>query len=102
MIRFCMMAGLIALLSTAALAQPLSAADGWQTFYFGDSGSALLDAPVFDDSAAPLQFELLLDRAARVQIVDAGLAGDRFELFANGASLGLTSVTPASSSMSCA
>lgn len=97
MIRSLTLAGLIALLPATSFAAPVTSADGWQTFYFGDAGSSWLDAPVFDDTALPSHFELTLDHAALLQVTDAGLAGDRFEVLANGVRLGFTSAAAAGS-----
>jgi hypothetical protein len=95
MIRTLSLAGMLALLPATGFAAPLTSADGWQAFYFGDAGSAWLDAPVFDDAAQSAQFELTLDRAALLQVTDAGFAGDRFEVIANGVRLGFTSAATA-------
>ncbi|GAA5175354.1 hypothetical protein GCM10025771_07240 [Niveibacterium umoris] len=95
MIRTLTLAGLIALLPATSFAAPITSADGWQTFYFGDTGSSWLDAPAFDDTALPSHFELTLDHAALLQVTDGGFAGDRFDVQVNGKHLGFTSTVAA-------
>ncbi|QSI78608.1 PEP-CTERM sorting domain-containing protein [Niveibacterium microcysteis] len=94
MIRTLATTALLALTPTLCLATPITPSDGWQTFYFGDAGSAWLDAPAFDDAALPTRFEFTLDGPARLDVTDLGLAGDRFEVVVNGVRLGLTSAMP--------
>lgn len=54
---------------------------GWSRFGFGAVGTT-----------ANRQYSFTLTRSAILTVVDSYLAGDRFEVFANGASLGTTSV----------
>jgi hypothetical protein len=77
-------------------ADPLPANGSWHAFDV-DPGVAMtggFEWISLDGSA--LAFDALLDEAAVLTIVDAGFAGDVFEVFDNGVSLGLTS--PASDS----
>ncbi|RYH11719.1 PEP-CTERM sorting domain-containing protein [Tropicimonas sp. IMCC6043] len=75
---------------------------GWTDFRFADSlnGGAWLEAaPVCDPKdfmsceLEVLSFSVSLAEAAYLQVTDAFLSGDVFEVFANGASLGLTSAS---------
>lgn len=59
----------------------LAASSGNEWIDIGDDGSAL-------------DFAFTLAAATRVTIVDGGFSGDRFEVFDNGTSLGLTSSAP--------
>lgn len=79
------------------------AADGaWNEFVTDDQnaksfGTEWIDADNTNSSGygTPLSFQFTVASgfAAKLTVVDAGFAGDRFELFANGHSIGLTSVT---------
>lgn len=70
---------------------------GWAEFRFdiNRDGGAWLEGDK-DPSLYPLEilsFSVSLAEAAYLQVTDAFLSGDVFEIFANGASLGLTSAT---------
>jgi hypothetical protein len=71
----------------SASAVPLSAG-AWSTFDFYDD---IESAAWVDESLTPLAFDIVLTESTFLKVVDGGLAGDRFEVFANGQSLGLTS-----------
>lgn len=71
----------------SASAVPLSAGT-WNTFDFYDD---IDSAAWVDESLAPVAFDIVLTESALLKVVDVGLGGDRFEVFANGQSLGLTS-----------
>lgn len=80
----------------------LAADDAWNEFTVDDisansKGSEWIDAADSNspDFGTPLSFQFTVASgfAAKLTVVDAGFAGDRFELFANGHSIGLTSVT---------
>lgn len=68
-------------------AAPLDAGT-WQTFDFYDD---IESGAWVDGSLTPLAFDVVLTGNALLKVVDVGLAGDRFEVFANGQSLGVTS-----------
>lgn len=72
----------------SAAAIPL-AADTWNTFDFYDD---IESAAWVDESLTPVAFDIVLTQSALLKVVDVGLGGDRFEVFANGQSLGLTSL----------
>lgn len=91
-----------AILATAALCaeadtvSQISTAD-WSSFYFAGSGSAWLDDYAFN-APGILSFSITLSGPAMLKVTDAGLSGDVFEVFDNGASLGYTSLpTPGGS-----
>ena len=67
----------------SAAAIPL-AADTWNTFDFYDD---IESAAWVDESLTPVTFDVVLTQSALLKVVDGGLAGDRFEVFANGQSL---------------
>lgn len=92
------------LLAAAALALPLAGQaselllDTWTEFYFGASGSPLLDLPAYDDTAAPLSFSFVASTPVLLRVTDLNLAGDQFQLLLDGQALGHTSApvgTPA-------
>jgi hypothetical protein len=68
-------------------AAALAVGGPWSTFDFAEAGSALTDFETFETS-----YSFTLAESAYLRVVDGGLTGDRFELFNNGLSLGLTSV----------
>jgi len=79
-------------LPAAASTIDISADGAWHNFYFDETaGSAFLDDFAFNNPDT-LSFNLSLSGPAWLRVADIGLAGDRFSLFANGASLGATSV----------
>lgn len=55
------------------------AIDAWNTAYFGDVGSTWLDDYAFNDPK-PLDFTLTLTQAGYLNVTDAGLAGDTFQV----------------------
>lgn len=64
-------------------------ADTWYAFdFYNDIESAAW----VDLDLAPLSFEFVLTGPAVLRVTDGGLAGDRFEVRANGVVLGTTSV----------
>ena len=63
-------------------------ADTWTTFDFYDD---IESAAWVDLDLAPMSFEFVLTGPAVLRVVDGGLAGDRFEVKANGVVLGTTS-----------
>lgn len=84
------------LLATAITALSLNAhavtapTDGsWFDFDFDATGSALYDLSTLDTN-----FTFTIAQASVLRAVDLGFSGDRFEIFANGTSLGLTSFAP--------
>ncbi|WP_341675903.1 FxDxF family PEP-CTERM protein [Niveibacterium sp. SC-1] len=88
----CAAMALVPALPAAASTIDLSADGAWHNFYFDEAvGSGFLDDFAFNDPQA-LSFNLSLSAPAWLRVADIGLAGDRFSLFANGASLGSTSV----------
>ncbi|MFA5982577.1 MAG: hypothetical protein WC782_01030 [Methylococcaceae bacterium] len=59
-----------------------------------NSGLAFIDAqnaPGYNDDGSILHFVFNLTNAANLTVVDGGFAGDEFEVFDNGVSLGFTS-----------
>jgi len=97
-LAFILGAGLIA--NANATTQALTADGQWQEFNVDDlssiSGGAewidLLDSnsPNF---GSPLSFSFTIDSGhqGKLSVVDAGFAGDRFQIFNNGQSIGFTS-----------
>lgn len=92
------LAGALALLvsSAAARADAIAVGSGWQDFDVDplialSSGTEWI---ALDGSA--LSFDVTLSSAAVLTVVDAGFAGDRFEVFDNGVALGLTSLAAGS------
>lgn len=79
----------LSLAASTALAGTPVATDTW---YWFDAYSDVTDAPWVDENYDPLEFDVTLARAAVLLVVDNGYTGDRYEVFANGVSLGLTSV----------
>ena len=85
-------AGALALsVSSAVHADALVVGSGWQAFDVDplvalSSGTEWI---ALDGSA--ISFDVTLANTAVLTVVDAGFAGDRFEVFDNGVSLGLTS-----------
>lgn len=89
-------ASAIMLATTLANAAPLPQ-EQWTTFDFYtdiENGNWVTEA------LTPASFEFTLTTPAFLKVVDGGFAGDRFEVFANGASLGTTSVPDASATES--
>ena len=72
-----------ALLASASLASHATtvnlAVDAWNTAYFGDTGSTWLDDYAFNEPK-PLDFSLTLTQAGYLNVTDAGLAGDTFQV----------------------
>lgn len=75
----------LALASTAfsynVSATPIAVDSGWVEFSFGDVGSSFIGEP----------FTFTLSQAGILTVTDAYLSGDRFQVFDNLISLGLTS-----------
>lgn len=61
----------------------------WYTF---DTYADTTDSPWVDESLDTLSFDVTLSGPAALTVVDAGLSGGRYEVFANGQSLGATSL----------
>jgi hypothetical protein len=70
---------------------PIAADSGWYTFDVDPLTSLSSGKEWIDLDGSALVFELTLVIPAYLTVVDAGFAGDVFELFVNGASLGTTS-----------
>jgi hypothetical protein len=85
------LAAALAALSINAHAVGLPTDGSWIEFDFGTVGSSIYDLSTLDTS-----FDFSLGQDSVVRVVDLGLAGDRFEIFANGVSLGATSAVLAS------
>ena len=81
----------LALAASGARAVSIDA-DTWTAFDFYDD---IASAAWVDLDLAPVSFEFVLTGPAVLRIVDGGLAGDRFEVRANGAVLGTTSAAAA-------
>ncbi|WOI52306.1 hypothetical protein [Parvularcula sp. LCG005] len=71
----------LALLTASSYAIPLTLDSDWQYFAFEGEGSSFSTT-----------FEFTLTETAYLAVTDAYLAGDQFEIFLNGDSIGLTSV----------
>lgn len=82
----------LASLSINAFAVDVPTDGTWTEFDFGATGTSW-----FDINTLSSDFSFNISQNAVLQVVDLGLAGDRFEVFANGASLGQTSAVPVSS-----
>jgi hypothetical protein len=70
---------------------PIAADSGWYTFDVDPLTSLSNGKEWIDLDGSALVFELTLLNPAYLTVVDAGFAGDVFEVFVNGASLGTTS-----------
>lgn len=72
-----------ALLSAASFAAQATtvdlAIDAWNTAYFGEAGTGWVDDYAFN-SPNPLDFTLTLTQASYLNVTDAGLAGDSFQV----------------------
>ncbi len=79
-------AGLL-LAATQVVAAPL-VPGAWQSFDFYDD---IDNAAWVDGNLDLVSFEVSLTAPAYLHVVDIGFSGDRFEVFANGVSLGTTS-----------
>ena len=75
--------------ATQVVAAPLGYGT-WQSFDFYDD---IDNAAWVDGNLDPLSFEVTLSAPAYLKVVDVGFSGDRFEVFANGVSLGTTSAS---------
>ncbi len=73
--------------ATQVVAAPL-AAGTWQSFDFYDD---IDNAAWVDGNLDLISFDVSLTAPAYLKVVDVGFSGDRFEVFANGVSLGTTS-----------
>lgn len=73
--------------ATQVVAAPLGYGS-WQSFdYYDDIDSAAW----VDGNLDLISFEVAITAPAYLKVVDVGFSGDRFEVFANGVSLGFTS-----------
>ncbi len=84
--RFIFLPALLLAAQAQAVTVDIASGDGWHEFFFADSGAVWTD--IGDE---PLEFRFSLSAPAELRVVDAGLSGDRFEVFDGGASLGPTS-----------
>jgi hypothetical protein len=83
-----LVAAAVAALSLNAHAGIVVPTDGsWAEFDFDAQGSSLYDLATLDTG-----FTFDLSQAGILRVLDAGFSGDRYEIFANGVSLGLTSI----------
>jgi hypothetical protein len=81
-------AAVVAALSLNVHADIVVPTDGsWAEFDFDAQGSSLYDLTTLDTG-----FTFELGQAGMLRVLDAGFSGDRFEILANGVSLGLTSL----------
>lgn len=85
------LAAIAAFLSFSANAIPIAADGAWNAFDVDplSATSAGLEWIALDGSA--ISFDLTLAGPAQLKVIDGGFAGDRFEVFDNGVSLGLSS-----------
>ncbi|MBL8533107.1 MAG: PEP-CTERM sorting domain-containing protein [Betaproteobacteria bacterium] len=81
-------AGAFALVAANALA----ATPDFDNWYLFDAYQDMADSSWVDENLEVLSFDIVLNAPALLKVTDAGLAGDRFEVFANGISLGATSL----------
>lgn len=106
-----LMSSLLAGLSLQAQASTvaLSADGAWNEFTLDDftaisGGTEWIDAADSNaagfGSALSYQFTINAGYEGKLTVVDAGFSGDRFEVFANGQSIGLTSFTSDSTDLS--
>jgi hypothetical protein len=86
------LAALAALLACAAHATPIVGNGSWNTFdvdpFSATSGG--FEWIALDGSA--ISFDITLAGPAQLKVIDGGFAGDRYEVFDNGVSLGLTTL----------
>ena len=84
-------AAFTALIAGAAHAGPVTADGAWNSFDVDplSASSAGFEWIALDGSA--ISFDITLAGPAQLKVIDGGFAGDRFEVFDNGVSMGLTS-----------
>ena len=71
--------------------------DGWHAFDVDDLTSQSFGLEWIDFSdGSPLAFTFTLAQAAKLTVVDAAFAGDAFQIFDNGASIGFTPIVQSS------
>ncbi len=75
-----------------AAANAPAATPQFDTWYLFDAYQDVSNTAWVDENLEMLSFDFVLDAPALLKVTDAGLAGDRFEVFAGGASLGTTSL----------
>lgn len=75
-----------------AAAHASAATPDFGAWYLFDSYQDVSGTAWVDENLETLSFDLVLSAPALLKVTDAGLAGDRFEVFANGISLGATSL----------
>lgn len=100
MIAGCLAAALFAACGAAHAASTsasLAPNAGWKSFYFDNTVNATqwLDNAIVN----PVSFDFTLSAAAVLNVVEGGFGGTQFEVFANGQSLGLTSVPGANTGL---
>jgi hypothetical protein len=84
------------LLAAAALSAqadtitPVTADGNWNQFFFGDNASSWLDDYAYN-APGNLSFSVTLNGPGILNVTDAGLTGDIFQVFDNGIALGVTS-----------
>ena len=81
-----LLAATIAALSLNAHAVTVPTDGNWIEFDFDGAGTSLYDLSTMDTG-----FTFTLSQSSILSVVDLGFSGDRFNIFANGVSLGLTS-----------
>ena len=77
--------------ATASPAAPLAADSQWHAFDIDDLGAVDNGLEWIDLAGQPLHFTFNLATPSVLKVVDAGISGDRFELFDGPLSLGRTS-----------
>lgn len=89
-----LIAATVAALSINAQAATLPTDGSWIQFDFGGPEAVTynLGTAIYDLTTLETSFTFTLDQAAVLRVVDTGFSGDRFEIFANGHSLGQTSL----------
>ncbi|WP_367156056.1 hypothetical protein [Methylomonas sp. HYX-M1] len=90
------LAGLLSMAATCAQAATLTADGAWYAFDVDEWASLSGGLEWIDLDGAALSFDFNLTAPAYLRVVDAGFAGDRFQVFDNGDWLGETSVPAAS------
>ncbi|MDP3330401.1 MAG: hypothetical protein Q8S55_00155, partial [Methylococcaceae bacterium] len=84
-------AALLAALCGQAEAASLTADGAWNTFDVDDLSSASGNLEWIDLDGNALSFDFTLTESAYLKVVDAGFAGDRFNVYDNGVLLDQTS-----------
>jgi len=90
------LAGLLTVAATCTQAATLAADGAWHPFDVDEWVSLSGGLEWIDPDGAALSFDFILTAPAYLRVVDAGFAGDRFQVLDNGEWLGETSVPVAS------